>query len=65
MTTIKMPSSTEVAMLMLLGQRFGDGLVYLHDRDDELLLNEAIRLGLVGDDGYMTSGGETSWQAQA
>lgn len=65
MATIKMPSSTEVAMLRLLGQRFGDGLVYLHDRDDEALRNEAIRLGLVVEDGYMTADGKKFWLANA
>jgi AmiR/NasT family two-component response regulator len=65
MTKIEMPSSTETAMLMLLGQRFGDGLVYLCDRDDELLRNEAIRLGLVAEDGYVTAGGKKFWQANA
>lgn len=65
MTKIKMSSSTEVAMLAVLGQRFGDGLVYLRDRNDERLRNEAIRLGFVAEDGYMTAAGKEFWLAHA
>ncbi|MGI9333209.1 MAG: hypothetical protein ACR2RL_08645 [Gammaproteobacteria bacterium] len=65
MSKFEMPGSTESAMLMVLGQRFGDGLVYLHDRDDERLRDEAIRLGFVAEDGYMTAAGKAFWLTHA
>lgn len=45
------------ALLRLLGQRFGDGLIYLQGGDDRGLLREAIALGLVDDEGYLTQTG--------
>ena len=36
------------AMLNLLGHRYGDGLVYLHNDREQQLYHEAVRLGLVG-----------------
>ena len=41
----------------LLGHRYGDGLVYLHNDRDRQLFDEAVRLGLVSSDGYVTPRG--------
>ena len=35
------------AILMLLGHRYGDGLVYLRNDSEEQWYHEAVRLGLV------------------
>ena len=35
------------AILMLLGHRYGDGLVYLRNDAEEQLFHQAVRLGLV------------------
>ncbi len=45
------------AILELLGHRYGDGLVYLHNDRDQQLFDEAVRLGLVSSDGYVTPRG--------
>ncbi len=45
------------AMLTLLGHRYGDGLVYLHNDREQQLYHEAVRLGLVSSEGYVTPRG--------
>ena len=45
------------AILMLLGHRYGDGLVYLRNNTEEQLYHEAVRLGLVSSEGYVTPRG--------
>ena len=45
------------AILMLLGHRYGDGLVYLRNNGEEQLYHEAVRLGLVSSEGYVTPRG--------
>lgn len=45
------------AILMLLGHRYGDGLVYLRNNSEEQLYHEAVRLGLVSSEGYVTPRG--------
>jgi hypothetical protein len=45
------------AILMLLGHRYGDGLVYLRNDSEESLFHEAVRLGLVSSEGYVTPQG--------
>jgi hypothetical protein len=45
------------AILMLLAHRYGDGLVYLQNDRDEPLFHEAVRLGLVSSEGYVTPRG--------
>lgn len=52
----------EVDIAALLGQRYGDGLVYLRERSDRLLLERAMSMGLVNDEGYLTPSGFTFWQ---
>lgn len=44
-------------ILMLLGHRYGDGLVYLRNDKDQTLFHEAVRLGLVSSEGYVTPQG--------
>ena len=45
------------AMLSLLGHRYGDGLVYLRNDREQQLYREAVRLGLVSSEGYVTPRG--------
>lgn len=45
------------AILTLLGHRYGDGLVYLRDASEQPLFHEAVQLGLVSPDGYVTPRG--------
>lgn len=45
------------AILKLLGHRYGDGLVYLRNDAEQRLFHEAVRLGLVSPEGYVTPRG--------
>ena len=49
---------TDIDLIALLGQRYGDGLVYLRGGNDHALLQRAIQMGLVSDDGYLTPSGQ-------
>ena len=53
-----------VAITTLLRQRFDDGWVHLHAREDRRLLRRAFRLGLVDGDGYLTESGERFLETQ-
>lgn len=44
-------------ILKLLGHRYGDGLVYLRSDGEQQLFHEAVRLGLVSAEGYVTPRG--------
>ncbi len=46
----------------LLSQHFGDGLVYLADDTDRLLLKNAIDYGLISPDGRVTAAGYRLWR---
>ena len=58
----RMSPQEAVDITIFLGQRFGDGLVYLHGSQDRVLLGSAISLGLVDEDGYLTPAGHRFWQ---
>ena len=45
------------AILKLLDQRYGDGLVYLRNDTQQQLFHEVVRLGLVSSEGYVTPRG--------
>ncbi len=47
----------------LLSQHFGDGLVYLADDADRLLLKNAIDYGLISLDGRVTAAGYRLWRS--
>ena len=49
---------TDINLIALLGQRYGDGLVYLRGGNDHALLQRTIQMGLVSDDGYLTPSGQ-------
>ena len=53
------------AITVLLGQRYGDGLVYLHGHRDRVLLSRAIDHGLVNEEGYLTPAGYRFWVGRA
>lgn len=59
---IEVSAQEEIAMVMILGQHYGDGLVYLHGGNDRILLERAMELGLVSDEGYLTPAGYRFWQ---
>lgn len=46
----------------LLSQHFGDGLVYMADEADRLLLKTAIDVGLISPDGHVTAAGYRLWR---
>ena len=49
-------------LMLLLGQRFGDRMVYLRENKDWRLLKLAVEQGLVTEDGYITIEGYRLWQ---
>lgn len=51
------PDEVDKRILELLGHRFGDGLVYLRDRNERRLFRQAVRMGLVSPEGYVTPRG--------
>ncbi|HEX9585668.1 MAG TPA: hypothetical protein VGB36_14310 [Gammaproteobacteria bacterium] len=50
------------SLLQLLGQHYGDRSVYLREPRDHLLLQDAMRRGLVSSSGRLTSRGYALWQ---
>lgn len=52
----------ERALSGLLGHRYGDGLVYMQGSSDRLLFRQALRLGLVNEEGYLTPSGYRFWR---
>jgi len=51
------PDEVDQRILDLLGHRFGDGLVYLRDEHERRLFRQAINMGLVSSEGYVTPRG--------
>lgn len=51
----------ETVLTKLLDQRYGTGEVYLKDAQDQPLFKLAIQLGLVSDEGYVTTSGKRYW----
>ena len=49
-------------LMLLLGQHFGDRMVYLRENKDWRLLKLAVEQGLVTEDGYITIEGYRLWQ---
>lgn len=49
--------NVDQGILKLLGHRYGDGLVYLRNDGEEQIFHEAVRLGLVSSEGYVTPRG--------
>ena len=47
----------QVAIATLLGHRFEDGRVYPQDRGDRRSLKQAVRIGFVTRDGFITPEG--------
>lgn len=50
------------ALVRLLGQHFGDRLVYLRRPEDGRLLRRATALGFVSEEGYLTATGCQCWR---
>lgn len=52
------PSSRlDRSVVRLLTQRYGDGQVYLNEGDDPRPYEQAVNLGLVSTEGYLTAAG--------
>lgn len=51
----------DLRLATLLGQRYGDGLVYLQDSRDRHTLRHAISIGLISREGYLTPAGHRFW----
>ena len=49
-------------LLEFLDRHFGDGLIYIQTDEDRRMLGEAIALGFVSWEGYLTPKGYTFWQ---
>jgi len=47
------------AILQLLGHRYGDGLVYFRDDGERRLFEQALNMGLVNREGYLTPAGRS------
>ncbi len=62
MTHVPMTYFEESELVELLGNRFGNRLVYLQSADDRRLLARAIGLGLVDEEGLLTAAGYRFWQ---
>ena len=45
------------AVLRLLGHRYGDGSFYLRDDEDRGVYDEAVSLGYISSEGFLTSAG--------
>ena len=45
------------AILIVLGHRYGDGLVYLRNDSEQPAFDQAVRLGFVSPEGYVTPRG--------
>lgn len=45
------------SVVRLLAQRYGDGQVYLNEGDDPRPYQQAVSLGLVSTEGYLTAAG--------
>tara|TARA_Y100000588_G_C13885503_1_gene766386 strand:+ start:394 stop:606 length:213 start_codon:yes stop_codon:yes gene_type:complete len=57
-------AQNELEMVVLLGQRYGDGLVYLRGGNDRVLLRRAIELEFISEEGYLTPAGYQFWQSK-
>ena len=51
--------SVDRDIIRLLGHRFGDGLVYLRDTSEKQLLMQAVNMGFVNPEGYLTPSGQS------
>lgn len=61
MTRTQAVAVDEARLSRLIDQRFGDGQIYLKDANEQPILQAAIYLGLVSEEGYMTRHGKRLW----
>lgn len=57
--TQSISTTIETALLRLLGHRYGDGLVYLGDDTERGLFAQAVTLGFINREGYLTRAGRS------
>lgn len=57
-------AQNELEMVVSLGQRYQDGLVYLRGGNDRVLLCRAIELEFISEEGYLTPVGYQFWQSK-
>ena len=55
---------TELEIVVLLGQRYGDGLAYLLGGYDRLLFRQAVEFNLINEEGYLTPAGYRYWRSK-
>lgn len=55
----ELSEQVDQALLALLAHRYGDGLVYLRDDAERRLFDQAISMGLVDREGYLTPAGRS------
>jgi len=55
----ELSEQVDQALLQLLAHRYGDGLVYLRDDGERRLYEQAISMGLVDGEGYLTPAGRS------
>ena len=51
------PEDVPPELVQLLDHRYGDGLVYLREAAERTLYRQAMRLGLISSEGYLTPEG--------
>ena len=56
---IDFPASSESDFVALLSHHYGDGIVYLYHRGALDLYKQAIEMGYVSEEGYLTRKGRT------
>jgi len=61
MTRTQALAVDEARLSRLIDQRFGDGQIYLKNAHEKPILQAAIYLGLVSEEGYMTRHGKRLW----
>lgn len=61
MTRAQAITVDEARLSRLLDQRYGDGQIYLINANERPILQAAIWLGLVSEEGYMTRHGKQLW----
>ncbi|MGH8467471.1 MAG: hypothetical protein ACREVY_00270 [Gammaproteobacteria bacterium] len=61
MTRTQAVAVDEIRLSRLIDQRYGDGQIYLKDANEQPVLQAAIYLGLVSEEGYMTRHGKRLW----
>ena len=55
----ELSEQVDPALIQLLAHRYGDGLVYLREEGERQLFEQAVNMGLVSREGYLTPAGRS------